>query len=36
MSPIIFDHVSRTIVKVGTDAASVAMWQRLVAVQVRP
>lgn len=35
MSPLIFDHVSGTVVKVGTDPATVAMWQRLVAAQVK-
>jgi putative heme degradation protein len=36
VSPLIFDHVGRTVVKVGTDSASVAMWQKLVAAQVKP
>jgi hypothetical protein len=36
VSPLIFDHVSGTVVKVGTNPASVAMWQRLIAAQVKP
>lgn len=36
MQPIIFDHVSKTIVQVGNDAESARKYQEIVAAQQRP
>jgi hypothetical protein len=36
MQPIIFDHVNKIVVKVGTDPESTKKFQELVAAQVRP
>lgn len=36
MNPIIFDHVKKTVVQVGSDPESAKRYQEIVAAQQRP